>query len=495
MAKLEVLITDLRLREKPSLSGKVLGFATKGVHEYTGTTKADGYTWYNIKEGYIAAVSGAIKEVSEKVSPVPKDLTKDQVYVSNFVLNIRNKPSTSGSKVGTCEKNSYYNVLSISNESDYTWYKLAEGNWVAGVDELIFYKAGGSEEGDALSQEIKKTLANLDIVNNCITDHSCTQYYKELKIKLEEINKYINTNFDPFKYDYVDEKEYKEIDILYTADTHGAWVGYDMNGNYLKPVFSYSDVGAYRTKLEKNGIKTLIVDAGDWSRPCKAYNEYKSTGVMRPAQEMKTQGYFLATYGNHEWRWSQYKEADTEYDILDKLVGTMSSCNMLRNGSLVYRPYKTAKIGSKKVAVIGIGYPSANGEGTYSNGVWTYGKYQFLDDTRLYQQVQKYIDLFKENNFDYIIAVCHMCKSTYESDNRYKARTDSLIKNTKGLTAVIQGHYNFATNAETITDKGGKSVLLAHESGANMNSFGRLQLRPGKVTSYLLDDRNDLNVI
>ena len=88
-----------------------------------------------------------------------------------------------------------------------------------------------------------------------------------------------------------------------------------------------------------------------------------------------------------------------------------------------------------------------------------------------------------------------MCKSTYESDSRYKARTDSLIQNTKGLTAVLQGHYNFATNAESITDASGKTVLLAHEAGANMNSFGRLQLKGNKVSSYLLDERSDLNVI
>ena len=88
-----------------------------------------------------------------------------------------------------------------------------------------------------------------------------------------------------------------------------------------------------------------------------------------------------------------------------------------------------------------------------------------------------------------------MCKSSYESDSRYKARTDTLIENTNGLTAVIQGHYNFATNAEIIKDKGGNNVLLAHESGANLNSFGRLMLRRSTVTSYLLDERSDLGMV
>lgn len=167
---------------------------------------------------------------------------------------------------------------------------------------------------------------------------------------------------------------------------------------------------------------------------------------------------------------------------------------MFKDGKLVYKPYRTAKIGSKKIGVIGIGYPSPNGQGTYKDGVWYYGSYQFYDGQKLFDQVQKCVDELKSNGFDYIVAICHMCKSTYESDSRYVARTDSLIKNTSGLTAVLQGHYNFATNAESILDKSGRPVLLAHESGANMNSFGRLQLRGSKVSSYLLDERSDLNV-
>ena len=214
---------------------------------------------------------------------------------------------------------------------------------------------------------------------------------------------------------------------------------------------------------------------------------------MRSANEMKSKDYFLATFGNHEWRWSQYGEGDTR-SILDK-VSCMTACNLFKNGKLVYKPYRTAKIGSKRIGIIGVGYPSANGAGSYDNGVWTFNEYTFYDGDKLFAQVQKYIDELKSYNFDYVIVAAHMCKSTYESDSRYIARTDSLIKNTKGLTAVIQGHYNFATNAETISDKVGTPVLLAHESGANMNSFGRLRLRTNKVSSYLLDERSDLGVI
>ena len=43
MTKLEVLISNLRLRKSPSLNGQSLGFVTKGIHTYTDTKNADGY--------------------------------------------------------------------------------------------------------------------------------------------------------------------------------------------------------------------------------------------------------------------------------------------------------------------------------------------------------------------------------------------------------------------------------------------------------------------
>ena len=46
-----------------------------------------------------------------------------------------------------------------------------------------------------------------------------------------------------------------------------------------------------------------------------------------------------------------------------------TACNLFKNGKTVYRPYRTAKIGSKNIAVIGIVYRSANGAGSYNDGI------------------------------------------------------------------------------------------------------------------------------
>ena len=494
--QIKVTKDAINIRKEPTTKSDAMGTCkNNSYYNVLETKETSSYTWYKIgDEAYVANVNGIeYLEVWEGPVPVEEDTTKDQVFIGDIVLNIRKDASTSAKKVGVCESNSNYNVYSTATKDGYTWYKLGDNAWVAGVDDVIYYPKGSSRKAPLLKKEIPQLKNELDIALTCVNRNEGIEFYDELYSKVHELNEFINENFDSFEYDLVDPNEYSEIDLLYTTDVHGAWVGYDEDGNYLSPVFNYDDVSNYRAKLKKNNIKALLVDCGDWSRPCRVYDDYINTGKMVSAQQMNEKEYFASTYGNHEWRW------DTQDNrAIEDILGTnksMTACNLFKNGKLMYKPYRTAKIGSKKIAVIGVGYPSANGVGDYSDGVWTYGDYTFLDGDKLFAEVQKYIDYLNSNNFDYIVVATHMCKSTYESDSRYKARTDSLIQNTNGLTAVLQGHYNFATNAETIIDKGNNSVLLAHEAGANMNSFGRLQMKGNRISSYLLDERTDLNVI
>lgn len=492
--QIHVTKAEINIRKEPSTKSDIMGTVkNNSYYNVISVEDKSDYTWYNIGEdSWVANVSGIeYLEVSILPTPVPENKNKDQLYVGDVSLSIRNMPSTSGTRIGFCEKESNYNVLEVNDKSDYTWYKLAEGAWVAGVDEVTYYPAGSSRIVPELKKELPELKVSADVALACVNKNISSEYYDELYEKVHELNEFINDNFDSFNYDLIDPKEYDEIDVLYTTDVHGAWVGYDSNGNYLNPIFNYDDVGNYRNKLKKNNIKALLVDCGDWSRPCRVATDYQNTGRMMSAEQMNDKDYFASTYGNHEWKWGSAEET---VSILNKSK-SITACNFFKNGKLVYKPYRTAKIGSKRIGVIGIGYPSPNGSGSYSNGVWTFGEYTFYDNDKLFAQVQKYINELKAANFDYIVVITHMCRSTYESDSRYIARTDSLIRNTNGLTAVLQGHYNFATNAETISDKNGNSVLLAHEAGANMNSFGRLKLKGNRVSSYLLDERSDLNVI
>jgi len=121
MAKqIKILIDSLRLRETPSLSGRILGYAEKGVHSYSDVVSVPPYFWYHIENGYVANVQGAVIELTLP-EPATEDSSRDQVYVSDVALSIRSKPTTASDRLGICVRNSYYDVLDFEERSDYTW--------------------------------------------------------------------------------------------------------------------------------------------------------------------------------------------------------------------------------------------------------------------------------------------------------------------------------------------------------------------------------------
>lgn len=192
------------------------------------------------------------------------DTSRDQVYIGNVVLNMRKQPSTSSTKMGTCKQDSNYYVYEIAKDKSYTWYKIGTNAWIAQVDSSVtYYPAGSSRIIPALKASLDKLTSLLPIAKKCIDRNISIDYYEELYDKINDLNKFVDENFDSFEYDLVDPNEYAGIDLLYTADVHGAWVDYSMDGNYLTPTFSYQDLGNYRKTLEKHNIKALLVDAGD----------------------------------------------------------------------------------------------------------------------------------------------------------------------------------------------------------------------------------------
>ncbi len=69
--------------------------------------------------------------------PAKQDITVDQVYIGDISLRIRNVPG--GTQMGLCIPESYYNVYDFDfNKQGYTWYKIGDDSWIAGVDEVEY---------------------------------------------------------------------------------------------------------------------------------------------------------------------------------------------------------------------------------------------------------------------------------------------------------------------------------------------------------------------
>lgn len=375
---------------------------------------------------------------------------------------------------------------------------------------------------------------------------------------------------DPtFPYDVkIDMPTSGELDFLYTADIHNAWRNFGLykgtsgKGNAKTGVVSVfslgsnggtgsggegdvkynlrktgvyasdadfkgdlpGDLATYQKKLIDANIPTYLLDAGDFSQT----NGGETLAEKRYCiQRMKELNYFAIAIGNHEWNWPANGTWSAS-GAIDSWGGlNIVCCNLFhKEGGTwkqIFKPYKTIKVGTKKIAVIGIACPNfycdnkpdaPSGKITnyftksnpinskYNVGWWYYERwssaaddwvkstnYIMLDsinnvsqqssgtatNSSLYVMVQDYINDLKNNyGFDYIIALFHMTDSgsqpydTYGTDGFTKA--DYLIKNTSGLDVVIPGHYNKSLYPSvTVAPEGGyQSKIVKDKSGRNV---------------------------
>jgi hypothetical protein len=81
--QLNIKSDTLRARKTPSTSGTVLGYANKGIYNVTDSKTADGYTWYNVGEFWVANNSAStwceyLPKAEPKFNLTMNNLTKAQ---------------------------------------------------------------------------------------------------------------------------------------------------------------------------------------------------------------------------------------------------------------------------------------------------------------------------------------------------------------------------------------------------------------------------------
>lgn len=161
--QIEIKISSLRMRKEPSLNGQIHGYAPKGIFNVLDSAIADGYNWYKIGDNtWVADCDGDATDEVEflapikwtKPEPVEKNSKQNQVYIGNISLRIRFEASTSSEQMGLCEKESYYKCLEVVDKDDYTWYRIGDDAWCAGVGGVTYYASNGKvvpgEDADAV---------------------------------------------------------------------------------------------------------------------------------------------------------------------------------------------------------------------------------------------------------------------------------------------------------------------------------------------------------
>lgn len=480
-AKDQLYVGDvtLRIRAEASTSGAMMGYCkSKSYYNVLEVVSGAYYKWYKIGD---KAYCAGVEEVDylpvqswERPEPVESNENLNQIYVGNITLNIRSGYSTSSEKMGVCSKNSYYNVIEKKNANGYTWYKLGEESWVAGVDEVIYYTAGMPRNINELKAKVSELISSLGIAQKSIEKMLATEHYKDLLEKATVLNDWIAERFDPVDYDIVDTNDYDEIDLVYTTDIHGYAKGYE-ESQRVQTNFSWSDLEAYKNKLLAKNIKPLFVNCGDIIHGSSRANANHGEDIVRYFNNIDM---FASVFGNHEFR---YNDDGPWFQARYGKIMSATACNLLnkKTGKPAFKPYRTAKIGSKRIGIIGIGFPGFDG------GHGNLDEYEILTGDACYQQVQKYINELKDLNMDYIFALVHLGTAPDARANS-DITVNSIVENTRGLDMICPGHSHSMSDQEYVIDKGGKRVAVAAQPRCDLMYISRIRIKDSGITSSLI---------
>lgn len=147
---------------------------------------------------------------SNVTATVKRDENKDQLKVLVDDLRVRKGTGTNQTILGLAKLNGIYNYYEIKESGGYTWYKIAEGQWIAyqkGWLEIYPKKAKISEEtileynktiddlksqNEALKQEIERLNNIVELLND--ENDKIVEKMEEFKtfVSTKEANYFIN---------------------------------------------------------------------------------------------------------------------------------------------------------------------------------------------------------------------------------------------------------------------------------------------------------------
>ena len=267
----------------------------------------------------------------------------------------------------------------------------------------------------------------------------------------------------------------KDIVILCTSDVH---CGIDNN-------IGYASLSAYKKELEKNNYVTLM-DSGDAISGDFVGAVSKGEYIIDIMNEV---GYDSMVFGNHEFDFGM----DILKERVDQFKGDILSCNFKYTGHKEnkfnkVKSYKVRKYGPTKIGFVGVTTPYS-----ITDAVPKYFQedeefvYTFSNQTNdsFYKCVQDNIDACYKEGATYVILLGHLGEG--KQYGPYSSR--DVIKNTKGLTAVLDGHEHQVINDDEI-DKEGKKVPLL-EPGYQMNAVTKLTIKKDQSLEVELIDEID----
>jgi 5'-nucleotidase/UDP-sugar diphosphatase len=261
------------------------------------------------------------------------------------------------------------------------------------------------------------------------------------------------------------------VQILHTNDTHSFMDGGTHQAESGGSARLKSMIDQYKADADKNGIKNLVLDAGDF---LEGNIYYMADRGMKSFEIHNNMGYDVVTLGNHDYLMGA--------EELDKMLGKINlnfsflAANVevgpqFPNIREKIKPYKEIEIDGIKIAFLGL----------TTNEIWYSWSLDNSKITNPYDAAKDYEKLLKKRNNDFIIALTHL------GVNKDK----KLAKKTSNIDLIIGGHsHTKITKALMIKNKKNREVPIV-QAGMHTEYLGRLVVdlvkgRPLKVISYEL---------
>ncbi len=264
----------------------------------------------------------------------------------------------------------------------------------------------------------------------------------------------------------------QSIVILYDNDVHCA-------------VDGYAKLVALRDIISDTAGFVTTVSCGDFA----------SGGVIASVSDgelvvdiMNKVGYDVVALGNHELDYGM-NQLFTFSESLNAEVVCANLKNVLTD-EFPFPAYHIISYGDVDVAFLGFTTPSSGTVMSLSDGDGN-PLYSFMRED-FYSNAQSFIDEARDNGAEYVVALTHLGDSRQIGNI---PNSISLITETTGLDAVIDGHDHHVIEERWVNDKDGNQVLLT-SSGYLFKNIGVLRIdADGSLSSRLINIESDTSFV
>ena len=134
------------------------------------------------------------KELFETITPtVERDETKNQLQVNKIDLRVRKAPATNQAILGFAKDNGIYNYYEVKEQGGYTWYKIADNQWLANSEDWCTIFPKKEVEDEKVIAELQKQVEQLEKANQELIDKNklLEQENQNLREQDNEFNTFI----------------------------------------------------------------------------------------------------------------------------------------------------------------------------------------------------------------------------------------------------------------------------------------------------------------